>query len=84
MKYADLMQLALTAAGATTNTAVVNKLWTNLFGAAPTAAQAAPYVAMLDSGSSTPGALGVMAADLSLNTDNIHLVGLQATGIHYV
>jgi hypothetical protein len=83
MKYADLMQLALVAAGATTSTAVVNLLWSNLFGTAPTAAQAAPYVAMMDNGSYTAGALGVLAADTSINTANINLVGLQHTGIPY-
>jgi Ca2+-binding RTX toxin-like protein len=83
MSYANLMQLALNAAGATTPTAEVNLLWTNLFGAAPTAAQAAPYVAMLDSGATTPAALATMAAELSVNTTNINLVGLQHTGIHY-
>jgi hypothetical protein len=84
MSYANLMQLALTAAGATTSTAVVNLLWSNLFGTPPTTAQAAPFVAMINNGSYTAGTLGVMAADLSLNTDNIHLLGLQSTGIHYI
>lgn len=83
MSYESLMALALNAAGATTNTAVVNLLWTNLFGLAPTADQAAPYVAMLNSGT-TAGALGVMAADTSINTINISLVGLANTGISYV
>ena len=82
--YASLMKLALDAVGATTNTAVVNLLWTNLFGAAPTAAQASPYVALLDSGAYTAGTLGVLAADLSINTDHINLVGLHQTGINYI
>jgi hypothetical protein len=84
MSYANLMQAALNAAGATTSTAVVNLLWTNLFHAMPTADQAAPLVAMLDSGTYSAGALGVLAADSSLNTTNINLVGLQQTGIHFV
>lgn len=83
MSYANLMQLALNAAGATTSNAVVTLLWKNLFGAAPTAAQAAPYVTMLDNGSYTAGTLGVLAADTSFNTTNINLVGLHQTGIHY-
>jgi hypothetical protein len=82
-KYADLMQLALNAAGATTSTAEVNLLYTNLLHAAPTAAQAAPYIAMLDSGATTAAALGTMAADSGVNVSNINLVGLQHTGIHY-
>ena len=84
MSYADLMALALNAAGATTNNAVVSLLWTNLFGAAPTTAEAAPYVAMLASGSYTAGTLGVLAADTSFNTTNINLVGLAQTGIEYI
>ena len=83
MSYANLMQLALNAAGATTSAAEVDLLWHNLFHAAPTAAQAAPYIAMLNSGSTTAAALGTMAADTSVNTANINLVGLQHTGIHY-
>ena len=81
--YTGLMQLALNAAGATTSAAEVDLLWHNLFHAAPTAAQAAPYIAMLNSGSTTAAALGTMAADTSVNTANINLVGLQHTGIHY-
>lgn len=83
MSYTDLMALALSAAGTTTSNAVVSLLWTNLFGLAPTAAEAAPYITLLDSGLST-GALGVLAADHSLNTTNINLVGLAQTGIEYI
>jgi Ca2+-binding RTX toxin-like protein len=83
VSYSDLMQFALTAAGATTNARVVNLLWTNLFHSAPTAAEASPYVAMLDDGSLSVGALGVIAADLAENTNNINLTGLQQTGIEY-
>lgn len=84
MSYADLMALALNAAGATTSNAVVTLLWTNLFGLAPTAAEAAPYAAILDSGSHSTGTLGVLAADTSYNTTNINLVGLVQTGIEYL
>ena len=83
MSYESLMQLALNAAGATTHKAEVDLLWSNLFGSAPTAAQAAPYIDMLDSGTTTPGALGVLAANTGTNTSNINLTGLQQTGIQY-
>jgi Tol biopolymer transport system component len=82
--YVDLMQLALDAAGATTHASVVDLLWKNLFGSAPTAAQAAPYVDMLDTHQISTGALGVLAANLDLNLANINFVGLQQAGIHYV
>jgi serralysin len=81
--YTDLMQFALNAAKVTTHQSEVNLLWTNLFGSAPTAAQAKPYVDMLDSGSVSTGALGVLAADQDLNKLNINLVGLQQTGLEY-
>ncbi len=81
--YEQLAALAMGAVGATTPTAVVNLLWTNLFGSAPTTDQAAPYVALLG-GSISVGALTVMAADLELNTNHINLVGLAGTGIEYV
>lgn len=85
MSYANLMQLALNAAGATTNTAVVNLLFSNLFGTVPTSSQAAPFVAMLDSGAYSAGTFGVVAADYNANnTNHIDLVGLQQTGIQYV
>ncbi|MCM8623102.1 MAG: S8 family serine peptidase [Candidatus Accumulibacter sp.] len=83
MAYPDLMGAALRAAGATSNSAVVNLLWNNLFGSAPTSEQAKPFVDLLDNGALGAGALGVAAAELQLNQSNINLVGLQQTGIEY-
>lgn len=83
MSFTDLMQLALNTAGVTTHSQEVNLLWTNLFGTAPTAAQAAPFVAMLDNGTLSTASLGVTAADLALNQSNIKLVGLHSTGLAY-
>jgi len=81
--YSDLAALAVEATGAPNHASIVTLLWTNLFGSAPTAAEAAPFVAMLDSG--TPvGALTVLAADLDLNTSHINLNGLAVTGIEYL
>jgi hypothetical protein len=80
--YEQLAGLALGVVGANTPETVVNLLWTNLFGSAPTAEQAAPYVAMLG-GSISAGALTVMAADLELNTNQINLVGLAGTGLEF-
>lgn len=84
MEYVDLMQLALTAAGANTNAKVVDLIWTNLFGSGPTPEQAKPYVDLLDQNGETAKALLKAAADLDLNTTNINLVGLQQTGIEYI
>lgn len=81
--YEDLMHFALTVAGATTHAAVVNLIWTNLFNFAPTIEEASPYISMLGDGSMSVGALGILAADLPINTSNINLVGLHQTGIEY-
>ncbi len=81
--YENLMAVALDAAGAKTHAAVVNLLWTNLVGSAPTAEQAAPYVALLDNGTYSPGFLGVICAELDLNKTLINLVGLAQTGLEY-
>ena len=83
MTYSDLMALALHAAGATTSNAEVTLLWTNLFDVAPTAAEAAPFIALLDNNSLTASALGVLAADYSVNTSHIGLTGLSRTGLEY-
>ncbi len=80
--YEQLAGMAVGATGKTSHTDVVNLLWTNLVGSAPSPSQAAPIVALLDGGM-TVGALTVLAADLDLNTNNIGLVGLAQTGIEY-
>ena len=83
MSFSALSAAALNAVGATTPQAVVNLLWTNLVGSAPTAAQAAPYVQLLTSGAISVGDFAVAAENLSLNTNHVNLVGLSQTGIHY-
>lgn len=85
MNYQDLMQLAIDAnlgAGAS-HVAVVNLLYTNVVGTAPSAGDRDYFVGLLDSGAYTVASLGVMAADHSLNTDHINLVGLAQTGIEF-
>ncbi|NRF67080.1 hypothetical protein HLB44_08815 [Aquincola sp. S2] len=83
MSYVDLAALAVAAAGKSSPADIVSLLWTNLFGAPPTSADAAPYVALLAGGSMSVGALTVLAADTSFNTANINLVGLAQTGLEY-
>jgi hypothetical protein len=84
VSYQQLMQLALGAAGVTTHSAEVNLLWQNLTGFSPTPEQAAPFVALLDSGAASPIDLAIAASELELNKVNINLVGLQQTGIEFV
>jgi len=83
--YQDLMTFALDArlGGARSNAQVVDLLYANVAGVAPTADQAAPYVAQLNSGALTQGALGVFAAETAENAAQINLVGLAQTGIPY-
>jgi len=83
LSYEALAEVALTAAGAVTNEAVFQRLYTNVVGSAPTSSEVATYVGLLDNGMSK-GALGVIAADHALNVANIDLVGLAQTGIEYV
>lgn len=82
MSYSELGALALSAVGATTNDAIVTTLWRNVVGFNPSTADKAPFVKMLDDGMKA-GDLVVLAADTSLNTTNIGLVGLIQTGIEY-
>lgn len=82
MSYDTLAGLALNAAKATTNDQIVTTLWANVVGSAPSAEDKAPFIKMLEDGMA-PGTLARIAADTSLNTTNINLVGLAQTGIEY-
>ena len=81
-----LAQLALDSAlGAhASNTAVVDLLYANVTGVAPSAAAEAHYTALLDNGSYSPAGLAQLAADSALNQGHIDLVGLAAHGLDYV
>ena len=81
--YDNLAGLALDAAGATTNDQIVSLLWTNVIGTKPSEADKASFITLLENGMSA-GALAHLAADTSLNTTNINLVGLAQTGIEYM
>lgn len=83
MSYEGLAGAAVAFAGANTHSAIVDLLWTNIVGTAPTAAQAQPFVNLLDSGFDV-GTLTAVAADTSINQNNINLVGLAQTGLEYV
>ncbi|MBS0298523.1 MAG: DUF4214 domain-containing protein [Proteobacteria bacterium] len=86
MSYSDLMELAInTKLGAdASDTEIVNLLYTNVIGAAPTASDLNYYVGLLQNGSYTEASLGILAADSSANTDHINLIGLAATGLEFV
>lgn len=82
MSYEDLCALAVTAAGKTSPSSVVELLWSNVVGSPISAENKAYYVDLLDKGMSV-GALTALAADTDLNVLNIGLVGLAQTGLAY-
>lgn len=87
MRYDAVMQFAINAAlgaDATNHTAVVDMLYENVVGVAPTAADQAFYVDLLDSGKHTVASIGIFAAETVLNQENINLVGLSQTGLAYL
>lgn len=84
--YEALMKLALDVrlgAGAS-NGAVVDLLYTNVVGVAPTADAKAGFVALLDNKTYTPATLGMLAADTDLNLANIDFTGLSQQGLPYI
>lgn len=87
MNHAALMQFAISAAlgdNITNHTAVVNLLYENVVGLAPSAVDQAYYVGLLDSGAHTVTSIGIMAADTPLNEENINLAELSQTGMEYL
>jgi len=86
MGYPELMQLAINArlGPNASNAAVVTLLYTNVVGVAPSSSDLAAFTGLLDTGALTQASLGVLAADNTLNTANIGLVGLVQTGLEFV
>lgn len=85
MSYADLMSAAIGArlgqgAG---HRAVVELLYTNVVGVAPSESETAYFAGLLDSGAFTVSSLGVLAADTSLNAANVDLIGLAQAGLAF-
>jgi hypothetical protein len=82
----DLMQLALEArlGSKPSHDQVVNLLYTQLMGQAPSAEVKQGFVSLLDSGTHTIASLGNIAANTDINRTNIDLVGLAKTGLAYL
>ena len=86
MSYETLVQLAIDVrlgAGAS-HRAIVDLLYTNVVGSSPLDADRDHFVGLLDRGEFTVAGLGVMAADLDINQNNIDLVGLSQQGLEFV
>jgi hypothetical protein len=62
---------------------LVDLLYTNVVGSAPTPAVASSFVGMLQRGELSAVDLGIVAAETDLNKLNIDLVGLSAHGLPF-
>jgi hypothetical protein len=85
MGYSDLMGAVINAVLGSTasNAAVVELLYTNVIGSAPSVNDLAFFTDWLDKGIYTKASFGVLAADTELNIVNVGLVGLASTGLEY-
>jgi len=85
MHYEDLMLLALnTRLGAGFSvTDEVNVLYRNVIGFSPSQIEVDFFSSTITSGQYTQTSLAIMAAETTLNTDSINLVGIAQTGLEY-
>ena len=85
VSYEALLDLALGAVlGANkTNEAIVELVYTNLVGVAPTDSVTKELASYMDSGAYSQAGFARAIADLDLNATNINLVGLTETGLQY-
>ena len=85
VSYEALLDLALGAIlGANkTNEAIVELVFTNLVGEAPTQDVKTELASYMDSGAYSQAGFARAIADLELNATNINLVGLSDTGLQY-
>jgi hypothetical protein len=63
---------------------VVELIWNNLIGPPTPADNIGQYAALIDNGTYTSAGLAIAAADHSLNTEAIGLIGLASTGVEYL
>lgn len=89
MGEAELVALAVqtelfaSLAGSRSNTDFVKFVYQNVVGAAPSAAELAAYVGLLDGGAQTQASLALLAVETEINQVHIDLVGLAGTGIGF-
>ena len=79
----EVCGLALSSVGVSSNEAVVELLFTNLYGAKPTKEQSSPFVGALDNGTYTQSSLAAAAAELTNDLNLIDLTAIAATGLVY-
>ena len=89
MSYADLVSLAIGTsifeqlAGSRSNTDFVRLVYKNVVGTDAPPEALAEFVGLLDNGSQTQASLGLMACQVSLNTQAAELVGLVDAGLEF-
>jgi len=85
VSYEALLDLALGAIlrENKTNEAIVELVFTNLVGEAPTQDAKTELASYMDSGAYSQAGFARAIADLELNATNINLVGLSDTGLQY-
>ena len=79
----EVCGLALSSVGVSSNEAVVELLYMNLYGAKPTKEQSSPFVSALDNGTYTPSSLTAAAAELTDDLNLIDLTAIATTGLVY-
>ena len=86
MSYQKLMQTALDMVLGinASSISVVELIWENLIGPPAPVDNINQYSALIDNGTYTSAELAIFAADHSLNTTAIDLVGLASTGVEYI
>jgi serralysin len=86
MTYEQLMQTALDVVLGpnASSLSVVEMIWGNLIGPPTPPDNISQYSALIDNGTYTSAGLAIVAADHSLNTTAIDLVGLASTGVEYI
>lgn len=84
--YADLLGLALDVrlGAGYSDESLVDLLYLNLAGVAPSRADQASIVGLIENGTFTQASLVMYAAEMPLNAANIGLTGLAAQGLPYV
>lgn len=83
MSYTGLAAMAVQIAGGNSREAVVNLLWRNLMGSAPTPEQAQPFIEYLKPDLSNMGDLAAMAADHAALVGVVDIPGLAVSGLLY-
>ncbi|WP_374437198.1 M10 family metallopeptidase C-terminal domain-containing protein [Inhella sp.] len=90
MGYADIVALAIGTpifeqlAGSRSNTDFVRLVYKNVIGSDASPEALAQFVGLLDNGTYTQAALGLLACQIEFNTQSVELVGLANTGLEFV